>query len=81
MKNWINIKKIEKSDLKWSKDLHPENLYKNQYPRVGNSRFDKHLNLLNIIDIASKMLNPTPNIIVKAGPNAKWYIKYCDIKK
>jgi len=27
------------------------------------------------------MENPRPNIIVKGGPNAKWYLKYCDEDK
>lgn len=42
--------------------------------RVGASGYDKNLNLSQIVEIAYS-INPKPNIIVKPGPNRKWYIK------
>lgn len=44
--------------------------------RVGAEGFDKNLSLTEIIEIAYK-INEKPNIIIKAGPNAKWYLKRC----
>jgi hypothetical protein len=43
---------------------------------VGKQGLDKTLNLEQVLKIAYKM-NKKPNIIIKAGPNAKWYLKYC----
>ena len=43
---------------------------------VGASGLDKSLTLEEIVKIAYTM-NDKPNIIVKAGPNAKWYLKQC----
>ena len=53
-----------------SDNLHPSN----GEGRVGNAGFDKNLPLQQIINIAMSM-EQNPNIIIKAGPNAKWYIK------
>ena len=47
--------------------------------RVGKSGFDKQLQLNDLIEIAYTIKNPRPNIIIKAGKNAKWYLKYCDL--
>ena len=44
---------------------------------VGKAGINKNLSFEQIIDIAYKM-NPRPNIIVKGGPNAKWYLKKFD---
>ncbi len=41
---------------------------------VGKSGIDKTFTLERIIDLAYKMVEK-PNIIIKAGPNAKWYLK------
>ena len=41
---------------------------------VGVNGLDKSLLLDQVIEIAHKMEN-RPNIIVKAGKNAKWYLK------
>lgn len=43
---------------------------------VGKSGLDKTLKINRILEIAYKMENK-PNIIVKAGPKAKWYFKRC----
>ena len=41
---------------------------------VGVNGLDKTLRLNQVVEIAYKMEN-RPNIIVKAGKNAKWYLK------
>lgn len=43
---------------------------------VGKSGLDKSLSLERILEIAYKM-DDKPNIIIKAGPRAKWYLKCC----
>lgn len=43
---------------------------------VGADGLDKTLSLGRILEIAYRM-DPKPNIIVKAGPRAKWYLKRC----
>jgi hypothetical protein len=43
---------------------------------VGKCGLDKSLSLEEILEIAYKM-NEKPNIIIKAGPRAKWYLKRC----
>ncbi len=43
---------------------------------VGKSGLDKNLSLERILEIAYKM-DEKPNIIIKAGPRAKWYLKRC----
>jgi len=44
---------------------------------VGKSGIDKTLTLQDVLNLAYKIkdLNKRPNIIIKAGPNAKWYLK------
>ena len=42
---------------------------------IGKSGIDKSFSFENVIEIAYKMDNK-PNIIIKAGKNAKWYLKY-----
>jgi hypothetical protein len=42
---------------------------------VGKEGLNKSLTLEQIITIAYKM-DTRPNIIIKAGINAKWYLKY-----
>ena len=49
--------------------------------RVGKCGFNKTLKLNDLIEIAYTMNNPKPNIIIKAGKNAKWYLKYCSSDK
>ncbi len=44
--------------------------------RVGKRGLDKTLPLQRILEIAFKM-KEKPNIIVKAGQRAKWYLKFC----
>jgi hypothetical protein len=53
-------------------NLHPAN----DEGRVGKRGLDKSLSLEEILEIAYKM-NEKPNVIIKAGPRAKWYLKRC----
>jgi hypothetical protein len=54
--------------------IHPEDGTNDANKRVGKRGFDKTLTLDDMINIASRMEDP-PNIIVKGGKNAKWYLK------
>jgi hypothetical protein len=45
--------------------------------RVGVSGIDKNYSLSKIIQLAYKM-EEKPNILIKGGPNSKWYIKKFD---
>ena len=54
----------------------------NLYPangegRVGAEGINKEYTLIQMIELAYKM-EQKPNILIKAGPNAKWYIKKYD---
>jgi hypothetical protein len=51
-------------------NLHPAN----GEGRVGKAGINKNFTLGQILELAYKM-EEKPNIIIKAGPNAKWYIK------
>lgn len=53
-----------------SSNLHPAN----REGCVGKSGIDKNYTLGQVIELAYKM-DEKPNIIIKAGPNAKWYLK------
>ena len=44
---------------------------------IGVRGLDKNLSLGEIIEIAYK-IHDKPNIIIKAGPRAKWYLKRCN---
>lgn len=74
-----NIKSIEKRrgvDIGYhSSNVHP----RDGEGCVGKRGLNKLLTLYQIIDIAYKM-EEKPNIIIKAGKNAKWYLKKCDTK-
>ena len=41
---------------------------------VGKNGIDKSFTLEKLVELAYNMENK-PNIIIKAGPNAKWYLK------
>lgn len=49
----------------------------NHEKRVGKSGMDKNLTLHEVIEIAFHM-KEKPNILIKAGQNAKWYFKKID---
>lgn len=77
MEHFIKIEKRLGCDIGRGGDLHPED----DRCRVGKSGFDKNLKLYEILEIAYSMKNPRPNIVIKAGKNAKWYLKYCSVDK
>jgi hypothetical protein len=77
MEHFQNIEKRKGCNLKHGNDLHPENKER----RIGKFGFDKTSKLNEMLEIAYKMENPRPNIIIKAGKNAKWYLKYCMVNK
>ena len=47
--------------------------------RVGARGINKSYTREQVFDLAHRM-NPKPNIIIKAGPNAKWYFKIVPIQ-
>lgn len=50
---------------------------------VGKMGINKNLCLEDVIKLAYKTFDKNDNranIIIKAGKNAKWYIKYCNIE-
>jgi|TARA_R110002074_G_scaffold144282_2_gene291772 hypothetical protein len=51
-------------------DLHPSD----GEGRVGKSGIDKTFTLSKMIELAYRT-EPRPNIIIKGGPRAKWYLK------
>ena len=55
-------------------NLHPAN----GEGRVGVNGIDKSFTLDRVLSLAHTMPEK-PNIIIKAGPNAKWYLKKCPI--
>ena len=63
---------IEHADLKWGKNLHPAD----KEGCVGKAGIDKTYTLDMVKAIAYRM-SEKPNIIIKGGKNAKWYIKKC----
>ena len=77
MDHFTKIEKRLGCDIGRQNDLHP----KDGKWRVGKSGFDKTLKLTDMIELAHTMENPRPNIVIKAGKNAKWYLKYCEVDK
>jgi hypothetical protein len=76
-KEMEHVRKYERrdhADLKWGINLHPAN----GEGRVGASGIDKTYTLPMVMALAYQMVEK-PNIIIKAGENAKWYIKKCPI--
>ena len=73
MENVTNLEKRIGADLGFgSANLHPAN----GEGCVGSSGLDKTLRLEEILKIAYEM-DEKPNIIIKGGPHAKWYLKRC----
>lgn len=74
MEHIAQFKKLNGSDIGFTSDnIYPENGNR----RVGRHGLDKTLNLDQIIEMAWTM-EEKPNILIKAGPNAKWYLKKFD---
>lgn len=75
MNHFKNIKMISGVDVGYHKEnLHP----KNGDGCVGKSGINKDYTLSQVIELAYKM-EEKPNIIIKAGKNAKWYFKKFDL--
>jgi hypothetical protein len=69
-----NIRRVEKR-IGVDVGYHESNLQpQNRDGCVGKSGIDKTYTLEQVIRKANDM-NPRPNIIIKAGKNAKWYLK------
>ena len=73
MENIMKLEKLKGVDVFYGKNLEPLN----GVGRVGNSGIDKSFSLEKIIQLAYEI---KANIIVKAGPKAKWYLKRCNLE-
>ncbi len=52
--------------------------------RVGKRGLNKALSFAEVVELAFKTFDADrnrANIIVKAGKNAKWYLKYCPLER
>lgn len=77
----INVLEVKRGcDIGYHDEIYPQNLVEGQYPRVGKGGFDKHLNLLEVLEIAYTMNDSRPNIIIKSG-KGKWYLKSCPVDR
>lgn len=73
MEHITHLTKRKGADLGYHEsNIHPEN----GTGCVGKSGLDKNLSFERILDIVYEM-DDRPNIIIKAGPRAKWYLKRC----
>ena len=77
MEHFTNIEKRMGCDIGRANGLHPAD----GKWRVGKEGFNKDLKLNDMIELAYTMENPRPNIVIKGGKNAKWYLKYCIVDK
>ena len=74
MEHVKNYQKRNSADVYFGKNLHPQN----RTHCVGKQGLDKNLTLMQMIEIAYNMPEK-PNIIIKAGKNAKWYLKKIEL--
>ena len=73
MDHFTKIEKKLGCDIGRSNGLHHED----GKWRVGKEGVNKNLRLNDLVELAYTMDNPRPNIIIKGGKDAKWYLKYC----
>ena len=77
------VKKLERYegiDIGWSVS-NPEREYMGAHEeRRGKNGFNGELDLDQMLAI-SYTFEPRPNVIVKGGPNSKWYIKLIPINE
>ena len=72
MEHVNNIEKRKGIDVGYhSSNIHPIN----RDGCVGKNGIDKSFTFEMVLDLAYKM-ETKPNCIIKAGPNAKWYLKH-----
>lgn len=75
MEHIKTLVKLNGCDIGFSKTHGSPNIHpSNGEGRVGKEGIDKNYTLTDIINLAYKM-KEKPNVIVKAGPKAKWYMK------
>jgi ABC-type dipeptide/oligopeptide/nickel transport system ATPase component len=74
MEHILKLEKKKGVDVSYGIKYNLEPL--NGVGRVGNSGIDKSFTLEKIIQLAYEI---KANIIIKAGPNAKWYLKRCKL--
>ncbi len=73
MEHITKFEKRQGADIGYhNSNLHPAN----REGCVGASGIDKSFTLERVIALAYQM-DERPNIIIKAGSNAKWYLKRC----
>ena len=71
MEHFKSIEKIKGCDVGWhSSNIHPID----REGCVGAAGIDKSYTLDMVIKLAYK-IDDKPNIIIKGGTNAKWYLK------
>jgi hypothetical protein len=73
MEHFTLIKRREGCDVGYHKsNIHP----RDREGCVGANGIDKTFTFEMVMDLAYKFdIENRPNIIIKAGPNAKWYLK------
>ena len=76
MDHFKNIEKREGCDISYGSSIEPID----REGCVGAAGIDKSYTLDMVINLAYKM-DDKPNIIIKAGKNAKWYMKKVPIDK
>ena len=74
MEHVRNYERRDHAVLKMGNDLRPAD----GEGCVGKAGIDKSFSLQRIMEIAYK-LEPKPNLLIKGGKNAKWYLKRCPI--
>ena len=81
MENFSRITKRNGVDVGYHESpIHPHD----GEGRVGKRGLDKTLTFTEIVNLAFKTTDNQgnrANIIIKAGKNAKWYLKYCPIER
>lgn len=71
MNHFRNISRVDGRDIGYaSQNIHPEN----GEGRVGKHGIDKTYTLDQMIQLAHSM-SEKPDVLIKNGPNGKWYMK------
>ena len=72
MEHVKNIERRRGVDAGYNREnIHPED----REGCVGKVGIDKSFSFEMVLNIASKILPNKPNIIIRSGKNAKWYLK------
>jgi hypothetical protein len=70
MEHIIKLQRFQGVDIGFGNNIHPSN----GEGCVGKAGINKDYSLSQVIELAHKM-EEKPNVIIKGGQNAKWYIK------